>query len=340
MPTSPTDPVLLIFTDGGGWLRLAGDGAVLRGAGDVPAPEPGEAVVLAVPGSDVAVHWLELDDGLTPAQAVAAARLMLADRVASPLADLHGAAGRAEAGRTPVALVPAARMAQWLAGAQAMGLDPDAIVPAPFLLVAPDEGFARHGDDYRAAGAAFTLEPELAGALVAGAPVIELDGPGFEAGLAAAIADPAVNLRQGPFARRTRWVSDGGWARRMAALAFVLVALILLAQVVDIVRHNRAAARLEAEAAAIAAPAVSSGPRAFGGAAAILFEAIRATPNAELARMEYRPDGSFTLSVHADSPATLAALRGRIEAGGHTVEQGAAGSAGGRPATDLIVRPS
>lgn len=340
MPTSPTDPALLIFADGGGWLRLAGDGAVLRGAGGVPAPEPGEAVVLAVPGSDVAVHWLELDEGLAPAQAVAAARLMLADAVASPLADMHGAAGRPEAGRTPVALAPAARMAEWLVAAQAMGVEPDAIVPAPFLLAAPDEGFARHNDDYRGAGAAFTLEPELAEALTGGAPVIEVDGPRFEAGLAAVLADPPMNLRQGPFARRTQWVSDKGWARRMALLAVALVALTLLAQIVDIVRHNRAAARLEAEAAAVAAPAAASGPRGFGGGAAILFEAIRATPNAELARIEYRPDGSFTLSVHADSPATLAALRGRIEAGGHAVEQGAAGSAGGRPATDLIVRPS
>lgn len=321
-------------------MRLAGDGAVLRGAGDVPAPEPGEAVVLAVPGSDVAVHWLGLDEGLAPAQAVAAARLMLADRVASPLADLHGASGRAEAGLTPVAIVPSARMAEWLVAAQSLGVDPDAIVPAPFLLAAPDEGFARHGDDYRAAGAAFTLEPELAEALVAGASVIELDGPRFEAGLAATLAAPAMNLRQGPFAKRTQWVSGQGWARRMALLALVLVALILLAQVIDIVRHNRTAARLEAEAVVLAAPAASSGSRSFGGAAANLFEAIRATPNAELARIEYRPDGSFTLSVHTDSPATLAALRGRIEASGQAVEQGAAGSAGGRPVTDLIVRPS
>ncbi len=340
MPTLPTDPTLLIFADGGGWLRLARDGAVLRGAGEMPAPEPGEAVVLAVPGSDVAVHWLELDEGLASAQAVAAARLMLADRVASPLADLHGAAGRAEAGLTPVAMVPSARMAEWLVAAQSIGVDPDAIVPAPFLLAAPDAGYARHGDDYRAAGAAFTLEPELAEALIAGATVMELDGPRFEAGLAGTLADPAINLRQGPFAKRTQWVSDQGWARRMAVLALALVALILLTQIVDIVRHNRTAARLEAEAVALAAPAVSSGPRSFGGAAAVLFEAIRATPNAELARIEYRPDGSFTLSIHADSPATLAALRGRIEAGGHAVEQGAAGSAGGRPATDLIVRPS
>lgn len=339
MPTSETDPTLLIFADGGGWLRLGADGALLRGAGDAPVPAPGEAVILAVPGSDVAVHWLELDETLTPPQAVAAARLMLADRVASPLADLHGAAGRTEAGLTPVALAPAARVAEWLAGAQAMGVEPDAIVPAPFLLVPPDEGFARHGDDYRAAGAAFTLEPELAEALIGAAPVIALDGPRFEAGLAAALADPAINLRQGPFAKRTQWVSDKGWARRMALLAVALVVLTLLVQIVDIVRHNRIAARLEAEAVALAAPAASSGPRAFGAAAAVLFEAVRATPNAELARIEYRPDGGFTLSVHADSPATLAALRGRIEASGHAVEQGATGSAGGRPATDLIVRP-
>ena len=40
---------------------------------------------LAVPGTEVAIHWLDLAGDLTPAQAAAAARLMLADASAEPL---------------------------------------------------------------------------------------------------------------------------------------------------------------------------------------------------------------------------------------------------------------
>ena len=88
----------------------------------------------AVPGDEVAIHWLDLAEGLAPAQAAAAARLMLADASAAPLADMHVAVGRRENGLTPVALVPNARMAAWLA-AWVAG-DPD-IVAALALPAAP-----------------------------------------------------------------------------------------------------------------------------------------------------------------------------------------------------------
>ena len=78
-----------------------------------------------MPGTDVAIHWLDLAGDLTSAQAAAAARLMLADASAEPLGDMHVAAGRAENGLTAVALAPAALMQAWLAD----GFDPDLIVP-------------------------------------------------------------------------------------------------------------------------------------------------------------------------------------------------------------------
>src|SRR6185295_2050847 len=85
MPTSPTDPA-----DSGATLRFA-DGREL-------VVVPGAGTALAVPGTEVAIHWLDLAGDLTLAQAAAAARLMLADASAEPLAELHVAAGRAENG--------------------------------------------------------------------------------------------------------------------------------------------------------------------------------------------------------------------------------------------------
>ena len=68
--------------------------------------------------------------------------------------------------------------------------------------------------------------------------------------------------------------------------------------------------------------------------------AIRATPNAELGRIDYRADGSLAATVLVDSPATLAALRQRAEASGLRVEGGTLTNAGGRASAELVLRPA
>jgi len=125
MPTSPaTDPATLLSYAGGGWLLLEGGGVAARGGPDELVELPaGTRTALAVPGAAVTIHWLELAEGLTQAQAAAAARLMLADASAEPLAAMHVAAGRTENGLTAVALTPVERMEAWLADGQ----DPDLI---------------------------------------------------------------------------------------------------------------------------------------------------------------------------------------------------------------------
>ena len=97
-------------------------------------------------------------------------------------------------------------------------------------------------------------------------------------------------------------------------------------------RYTFSADRLEAETAALAqgaARAGGRGARSFGPIAALLFEAIRSTPNAELVRLDYRADGSLAASLQVDNPATLAALRARAEASG-LGSKPARRSAGGR----------
>jgi general secretion pathway protein L len=352
MPTSPTDRAVastrLVFVDGGAapgpWLLLEGDRVVDRGdaASALPAAA---ATVLVVPGEEVVVRWLDLAQGLAPAQAAAAARLMLADASAEPLASLHVAVGRAESGLTPAALVPAARMAHWLAAAAEAGLDPELVVPAPFLLQPPDSGFVRRdlGDvsDYRGPAAAFTLEPELANTVTGGAPVELIEAAAFESGLGPLVADPVVSLRQGPFARRRQWRVERGRVRRIAVFAIALALLSLAVQVVTILGYTFAADRAQAEADALAVSGSAGGPDSapgFGASASLLFEAVRATPNAELARLEYRADGTLVATVTTDSPATLAALQARLETSGLAVTPGRRGNAGGRAATELTVR--
>ena len=351
MKTLPTEPrpsarTLVLLADPGGaverWLLLDESGVVERGGAE-PLPPPPWRAVLAVPGEQVAIHWLEMSAGLAPAQAAAAARLMLADASADPLADMHLATGRAEQGLTPVALVPAADMARWLDALASAGVDPEAIVPTPLLLPPPESGHVWRDRgavrDHRGVASAFSLEPELAGALLGEQAPAGLTDAEFEAGLGPLVAAPPLDLRQGAFARRRQWRLQRGHSRRIGALLLLLAGLSLAVQVAAILGYTFAADRLRAEADAIAAPArgTQSGP-GFAPLAATLFEAVRATPNVEVTRIEYRGDGSIGATVMLDAPATLDALRGRIEASGFRAFAGETRTAGGRPTADLTVR--
>ena len=316
------------------WLLIGDDGAIVQGEADPPLAADGRTA-LAVPGEAVAIHWLALDEGLAPAQANAAARLLLADASLTPLAEMHVAVGAAENGRTPVALVPNARMEAWLAAAP----DADPVVPTPFLLPAPGEGFSRRSRgavaDYRAPGAAFAIEPQLEAPLTGGAMIGDIDEEAFEAGLAEALAAPVLNLRQGAFARRRRVrVVEGSW-RKLVLYGLVLAALTLAIQIAAILAYTFAADRLENELAARGQNRTPARAANFGPVATLLFEAIRSTPNAELTRLTWLADGRLAATLRIDTPATLAALRARAEASGLRIEGGAAPSGG---VADLVVR--
>jgi len=342
MPTSAaTDPATLLSFAGDGWLLVEGSGGVsARGRQDeVIEPPAGTRKALAVPGAEVALHWLELAGGLTLAQAAAAARLMLADASAEGLADMHVAVGAPENGLTPIALAPNASMALWTAD------DPDLIVPVPLLILPPAGGLVRRDagsvPDYRGLAAAFSVEPEIAELLIGETPVRPLDEAEFEAGLAAALAMPAINLRQGAWARRRQWKVDAGAARRVGWLVLALAVLSLVVLLVQTMRYSSAANAVEEEAARIGARAPAGDNRpGFTPVASVLFGAIQAVPNVELGRLEYRADGTLVALVTGDTPATLQALRRQIETGGLQVQEGSAQPMGPRPSAELLLRPS
>lgn len=366
---------LLLFLDEDGrvgrWLRLDGGAVTARGAAQDALPSVADdaggdvpRVVAVAPANSVSLHWLEIPAGLAPAQAVGAARLIAAEVSALPLSDRHVAVGpESESGATrAVAIVSAAAMAEWLAALQAHGIDPDAVVPETSLLPRPADGYLFHagagGPLYRGRDDAFSIEPELAELVMAGAPVETLSEDRFEAGLPEAVAAPAVDLRQGAFAKRRRWKMERALVRRLAALALLILLVTLLIQVAAILRYTFAADALEQETEAVAARALRSPARltnppaqlgerlaelrgrggGYGGLASPLFAAVQATPNAELTALIFDASGSLRATVQADSPATIAALRQRIEATGNLVDVGAMRSGGGRPTAELTVR--
>ncbi len=365
---------LLVFLDRHnefkGWLHLRGGvivagGPALDGLPSLVHPESGDPLrlVAAVPGDAVSIHWLELPAGLAPAQAIAAARLMAADVSTQPVSDLHVAVGpetEGEAARA-VALVPAITMAGWIGRLQANGLDPDLVLPEPLLLPRPERGFFRYDGDtlplFRSANDAFSIEPELAGIILADAEVQVLDEDRFDAGIAAAIADLPVNLRQGAFAKSRRWKIEWKLVRRIAGLALGLILATLAIQVVNILRYTYAADALEAEANRVASRAlpnasVTNAPAQlerrvtelggngadYGSLSAAVFAAVRDTPNVELAGMVFDRSGSLRVTLQADGPASFTAFQGRLEASGLSVEPGPLRTSGGRPVAELTVR--
>jgi general secretion pathway protein L len=346
---------LLAFADASGvprrWRLLSGGAVIGRGdeLAQLPEQRPWVRTMLAVPGTDVTLHWVELTEGLTAVQAAAAARLRLAEELPDAIGELHLAAGRRENGLTAIAVTPAARMQGWIAGAAALGMDPEVILPTPMLLMPPGAGLVCYrgeaAPDYRGTARAFALEDELAALVLGDTPVTEIEDDLREAGLGPALADPAVNLRQGAFGRRREFVIDPVRVRWLVTLGLILLTVSLLIQIAAIIRTTWAADHYEAEAKevrrALGTPGTQARPAAgsYGVTAAALFDAIQETPAAELSQIVYQPDGSLRASLLADSQATIDALRARVEARGMQAAGGLPTNLGGRAAGDITIRP-
>lgn len=360
--------LLFLGRDGGieGWIRLADGLVAARGHGLEGAEAHRSAPVVAVPpGEAVTLRWLELPSGLSPAQAAGAARLMAAELSAQPVAELHVAVGRDSgegAGRC-VGLVPLEAMRGWLDGLEGAGFDAERIIPETLLVPAPEEGLATWDSGlirlYRGQNEAFAAEPELGDLLLAGRPAGPIDPDSFAAGLAGALDQAPLDLRQGAFGRRRGWRVAPARARLLAVLAAALLLVSLAVQVTLIARYIFAADAADAETRRIAAAALPrsagvpdpqaalvqrlaelrGGGAGFTATAGALFEAVKATPNIELTALAFSPDGLLRATVQADSPAAIEALRQRVEASGFAADAAAPRSGGGRPVADMILRP-
>jgi general secretion pathway protein L len=307
--------ILLLLAPSPHWQRRDGARISAQGSG-LPPADPSVPLIVAVPGEAVALHWLDLPE-LAPAQAAAAARLLLSDLLAEADPHISVAAG---SGMRPVAVAARAAMAGWLAELAGAGLTPTALVPEPLLLPAPAAGFAVHqaGSRLIARGidAGFAAEADLAAALIGDAPTTPATF---------ALPDPLpLNLLSGDYAPPSRWQPPPGLTRRLGLLAATLAGLWLAGDVAALVQANRAANAAQTEIAAAASSLLPGGADdpaaalqalarrrgADGGLAAIagpLVDAIAARPGAALASMRYTPSGGLVAGV-AGGPGEAQAL--------------------------------
>lgn len=326
------------------WQRIAAGRVTASGDG-WPQADAATPLILAVPGEDVALHWLDLPD-LAPAQAAAAARLALGDRLADAEAHVAVAPG---SGRRVVAVTAHAAMAAWMAGAANAGWSAAAILPDTLLLPAPATGWAvwRDGDRVvaRSSDAGFAGEADLAAAIIGDAPVTPATP---------ALPDPLpLSLLVGDFAPVSRWRPPAGQVRRLGWLAAAIALLWVAGDVAALLRARAAASAADAETVALAGTPGADGPGALaamqakarsrgagGGLASLaapVMQALAQRPGAGLASLEYSPAGGLVAGV-AGGSAEAQALASAVGSAGLSTNVGSTRATADASITDVTVR--
>ncbi len=343
------------------WLRVGEAGVAARGEG-LPPLDAGERVTAIAPADAVTLHWAELPDR-SPAQAVAAARLLVAEASASPVGELHVAVGReGDAADRPVGVVANAAMARWLALLAEAGVDSAAIVPAPMLLPRPEEGYVRadlgNGAAVRGTSSGFADEVRLTALVTGGAVPETIERSALEEAIAAAAAAPALDLRQGAFARRRRRGIDWALVKRLAVLGGAVLAVTLLIDLVRIAKYSWGASAIEAQAEAVARTGLPRGSdqgdadrllgerlarlrgpgQGFSRTLATVFGVVRDTSGTEVTAVNFDPDGSLRVGVAADGEAQANTIKSRLEAAGFTVDATPFQANGSRLSGEFTVR--
>ena len=345
------------------WWRVRHDAVIADGEG-LPMLAEDERVVAVAPADAVTLHWAALP-ARSPAQAMAAARIVVGDATAVPAHELHVAVATDPDGERAIAVVAPDRMAAWLARLAAEGIDPAAMIPAPLLLPAPEEGYVRADlagqSVVRGRTSAWADEARITDLVTAGDTPQTLPRDTLHAAAAAAVQAPPLDLRQGPFARRSRRAIDWPLVRRLAILAASILLVTLAIDVVRIARYSFGADTLEARAETIARQGLPRGAAAgegdaarlletrlaglrgpgagFSATAAAVYQVVQASPGAEITGLQFEPNGTMRVSLSAGNEVEANAVKARLERAGFAVTASVFQSANDRLTGDLTVTP-
>lgn len=368
LPATPGAAATCLQVDGGGRVlarRTVDAGTPLTAT----ATQPPARQMLAVPGIECLSTWLDLPTR-NPVQAVAAARVLVAEHVAGPVETLHLAiAPAANDGSRQVVAIESATMQAWLDRAAALGMTPDAVVPISMLLPSTDDASAGDAGEVviveidghwlvRGERLAFAAEPTLAHQVIGDRPRRVLTEAEAGAAFATNALSPPIDLLQYAFARKT--TRREGWPawRRAAILAAVVAVSPLVLLAAQAIRHEVAARDLQAQAntrAREVLPALGKDAdplppvRArlaelqagdgFAHAAAALLAAVAATDGAELDALAYA-DGELQATLVVPAPAALESIRTALAETGLELAETGRRDAGGRNRYAITVRPS
>ena len=339
------------------WMTLGADQVTGEGEG-MPATD--DTVIAVAPADAVTLHWAELPSR-SMAQATAAAMLVVAEASATPLGELHVAVGDEGAVDRPIGVVARESMRAWLESLGGAGVDPQAIVPAPMLLPRPGEGYVRAeaaGERVvRGAAAGFADEARLTELVTGGVEPARLTREALIAALLASAANPALDLRQGAFARRRKLTLDWSLVRRLALMGLAILTVTLAIDIVRIAKYSFGAEALEARADRLGRTGLVHGETVtdvdrqlaerlsgvrgpglgFSTTAAAVYGVVRTTPGVELTGLDFSPNGSLKLSVSAERESLPTDFKRKLEAAGLAVTASVFSSANGRVAGEMTV---
>lgn len=342
------------------WVHVESGAVTGRGEGLPVADDT--PVTTIVPAEDVTLHWAELP-ARSLAQAAAAARLLVAEASLAPIGDLHVAVGDEGSADRPIGVVARARMAEWLALLADHGIDPVAMIPAPMLLPRPEEGYVRadFGGDgvVRGPTSGFADEARLTELVTGGTAPRTLDREALEAAVAAAVAAPPLDLRQGAYARREARAFDWKQVRRAGWLAAAILLVTLAINLVQIGRYAFAADAIDRRTDAIARAGLPRGETVndaerqlaarlarlrgagagFSQTAAALFSAVRAVPGSELRALSFDPTGTVHATLVTENEGQVTDVRNHVAAMGLSAMTSTITNNGGKYSGELTVAP-
>ena len=340
------------------YALFSGEAAPVEGVltPGVTAPRA-DRLVWVVHGGETSVRILDFS-----ARSLAQARAMAAFRLRDERADKaepHVAVRALGGNSWLAAAIDPKDLRAHLAAAAALGLDPDVVLPDCLIPPAPADdagGAIRFADRFaiRWPSHAMTIDADLAGLVLEGKPWRELSAEAAQAAIRQTGETPALNLRQGEFARRAP--APMGRRAAFAVLGGLLLALLVAAPAVDAIRAGAKARAARAEITQIAATALGPNARlvdplrqlqgaaaAGSGGAAIadllapLFTALEAGNGLTLDSLVFET-GEARFVVRHSTPQSIDALRVDLTEAGLAVELGASSAIGGGLSTEILVR--
>lgn len=289
----------------------------------LPSVEQEQVFYIALmPSTLSVVRWHEPLEDLTDQQALSAARIA-AQENSLDLENLHIAAVLDSDGQAATASIGKDVMAAGLLRLEALGIDPDAVVPSGWLVAPQDDGIveADFGFETLLRGAQFIApnEPALRTQLVGDNSVTVLSETAVDRLLANAADNSGLNLRSGPFTKKVAKYMSADQKRILVWLAAAVIFISLLIPGIELMKYYWAASEAEAAALAAAEPVIgpaetvdaaekmlndrliseNRGNIAFSVPASALFSALQQSQTVSIDRISYRRDGTVSTTLSA-----------------------------------------
>ena len=270
-----------------------------------------------------------------------------------------------ETGSRAVCVIEKKTLARLLTQANALGFNPDIVVPDFVLLPPPGHGYSMVALSGRyvvraASGDGFSGEKNIVDAIIADAgDVQKIDPVQWQKNLGK-IAAMGGNFLNGDFARKSNWVAGLFWWKRSIYLSLFVTVIFTSLYYYNAVQNYQSAERLYSESEKLFREALPDEPRIVnmeaqlrravtaqrqtgGGEFFILLstvvQAVESDTTASLETLRYdENDNELLLSISFPSFAETAKFNELLSAAGMQVTEGSSRQEGGRVFADLRVR--